>query len=262
MKLKLEHLGRLVRPRIITMAKVVPYPPASDFFTAKESFSPVQQFNKKPEFIFSELNLGDTTVSLHDCYVAKITHYLIELGNCFLIVDQSNGLETLRLAKKKFGSRTNLRVVSVGVEFYKGMEKDQAGLRAINKWEPKNSDNQKFIWFYRPCDLVFIEEILKYEAANPGDLIIFQKTMNITIKKRKLNKPSFYSTSSWSTFSLILLNGTADGYTRFLPNRLFKIKPGKQTIKFLRLRKSIKEGLSSGVTEAFEEPDILTVDDL
>jgi hypothetical protein len=80
------------------------------------------------------------------------------------------------------------------------------------------------MWFFNPWELVPLVEIIKYESVSKGDLILFQKTKGLVVRKKLLNKPRFYTTSSWSCYSVTLLNYTADGYTRFLPDRMFSIR--------------------------------------
>jgi hypothetical protein len=235
MRFRPETLGTLVRPRILATAAVVPVGSTSQFeFSWTKSrksdrYDHFGVFSQKPQDLFSYLQLGDTSKDTTTAYVGEVTHYIVRIAGTLTLVDKNNIQETLRVARKRLGARTNLRVVSVGLKLYKGFQVDPETkqLKPINPWNPKTAEGHETMWFFNPWELVPITEIMKYESVSKGDLILFQKTKGLVIRKKLLNKPRFYTTSSWSCYSITLLNYTADGYTRFLPDRLFTIRrPG------------------------------------
>ena len=235
MRFRPETLGLLVRPRILASASVLlkgaNNPGASSLFTLKPTchsikpcIDPLLVFGKPLNVLFSDIQLGNTAVDISTTYTAQVVSYLIKTGSVCMFVDRSNIQETLAKVKKRFGARTNLKIVSVGVRFFCGMEQLTTGeLRPINPWMPVTKDGQETIWFYKPWELVPMTEILKYESVNNGDLVLFQKCHGLVVKKKLLNKPKFFLTSSWSCYSITLLNHTGDGFTRFLPSRFFAV---------------------------------------
>jgi hypothetical protein len=233
MRFKPDTFGLLVRPRILVAASILPVksgkPGEISFSWTKprksERFDHFAVFPKKLTDLFSDLHLGDTSKDLSTCYTAEVTHYIVRFGGTLSLVDKNNVQETLKMVRKRLGARTNLRVVSVGVKFYKGMEQTPDGsLKAQNPWIPKTADGLETIWFYNPWELVPMTEIVKYESVKRGDLILFPKSSGMVVRKKNLNKPRYYSTSSWSCYSITLLNYTADGFTRFLPDRQFTVR--------------------------------------
>jgi len=229
MRFKPETFGTLVRPRILATGAIVPTDAKADLSNAfKDRLArpdPLQIFSKRPEELFRGLELGDTSQEdLSMCYTGEVTHYVVRVAGSLALVDKNNVQEALKKLRKRLGARANLRVVSVGLRFYQGMEKSPGGLRGINPWSPKTPEGCEAIWFFNPWELVPISEIMKYESVKTGDLILFQKTKGMVVKKKWLNKPRYYATSSWSCYSITLLNHTADGYTRFLPDRYFTVR--------------------------------------
>lgn len=233
MRFKQDSLGMLVRPRILAGASIFPMKSGMPTeFSVKWSkprktdrLDHFSVFNKSVSDLFQGLNLGDTSKDISNCYVGQVTHYIVKIAGQITLVDKGNVQETLKLVRKRLGARTNLRVVSVGIQFYHGMERDLAdgSLKPINPWNPKTSTGEETVWFFNPWELVPIEDVIKYEAVKRGDLILFQKARGLVVRKKFLNKPRFYSTSSWSCYSITLLNFTADGFTRFLPSRSFDV---------------------------------------
>lgn len=230
-----ETLGLLVRPRILTSAKVLPLnskqPPPYSLLAIKPRFhdssvyiEPEILFGKSLNDIFSSFSLGDTTNKQSKSYTAKVTAYLVKIGSTSVIVDSSNIQETLIRVRKRYGVRTNFKILSVGVVFFDSFQEREGKLEPLDPRPIKTKDGEDTIWFYKPWELVPLTEIIKYESVACGDLVMFQKTNGLVIKKKTLNKPKFYMTSSWSCYSITLLNHAGDGFTRFLPDRKFVIR--------------------------------------
>lgn len=222
----------LVRPRILAAASIFPVKSGTpNEFNVKWSkprktdrLDHFSVFNTSISTLFQNLSLGDTSQDLSTSYVGEVTHYIVKVAGQMTLVDKGNVQETLKRIRKKLGARTNLQIVSVGIQFYHGMKKDTEGkIKPIKAWNPKTSSGEDTVWFFNPWELVPISEIIKYESVKRGDLILFQKARGLVVKKKFLNKPKFYSTSSWSCYSITLLNFTADGFTRFLPVRSFEV---------------------------------------
>lgn len=234
MRFKPENLGLLVRPRILASACIVPIDLISTNVPLKVPWNRPKKsehlslFKQKPPELFSGVSLGDTSVNLSNAYTGQVVYYLIKISNTIMLVDRTNVHETLKKVRAMCGIRSNLKIISVGVKFFQGMTLNEGMLQPINPWCPKTENDQEVIWFYRPWELVPTTEILKYESVKKGDLILFQKCHGLVVKKKLLNKPKYYCTSSWSCYSITLLNHTADGFTRFLPDRRFTVHPAQE----------------------------------
>jgi len=254
-----ETLGLLVRPRILTSANVLPLntkePLPSSLITLKPVacglnpyIDPEKLFGRSLNSLFSDINLGDTNNANTKSYTAKVVAYLVKIGAASVVVDSTNVQETLTKVRKRYGIRTNFKILSVGVEFFQGFEERNGRLEPIKPLPIKTQDGSETIWFYKPWELVPLTEIVKYESVRRGDLVMFQKSHGLVVKKKALNKPKFYMTSSWSCYSITLLNHTGDGFTRFLPDRKFSIRRREQQDEFLE----------SGSVEPDQEYDLIT----
>ena len=241
MHFTLDMFGLLVRPRVIVNASIAPL--GSKF--SEPTWSTPGKATKAPfhhrsiysnfptpiKNLFVDMSLGDTTKDLATCYVAEVTHYVVKIASQYIVVEPSTILETLKLAKNRLGTHTNLNIRAVGVKFYFGAERQLDGsYKGINPWHPKTVIDQEAIWFYEPWELVPFTHIVRYESLEQTNMLLFQKSTGLVVKKNFLNKPKFYSTSSWSCYSIILLNHTADGYTRLLPDRNFTIHKATKTV--------------------------------
>lgn len=174
---------------------------------------------------FSDLSLGNTELDLSTCYTGVITHYQVNFRGMIHVIDKTSIEEFMVKMRKVYGSRANLKVSYVGLKIFTGMERDPITneLRAINPWK----QTEEKIWFFRRKEIVLTDDIIRYESAHNGDLIIFPKAKGIVVKHKVLNKPKFFLTCSWTCKNLTLLNGNIEGYTRFLPDRTFIVrKPG------------------------------------
>lgn len=233
MRFRPETLGVLARPRVLTKAIVytlageaTEHEQAQNFWQIAKRSTRLERFSvyfKPFKEIFKDLKLGNTeSVDLSSCYVGVITHYMVHFHGTFYVVDASNIQEMLVRVRKVYGNRANLKVSYVGLKFYKGMERDSV----TGKMTPKDpwEHTGRYIWFYSRKDIVSMDDILRYESAHNGDLVLFPKAKGIVVKHRILNKPKFYKTSSWTCKAITLLNGSIDGFTRFLPDRSFKIR--------------------------------------
>lgn len=231
MRFKPETLGMLVRPRILASPYLI-QTNTSSLVTIRSGLvhgehyymDPVLLFGRSMEENLCSLKLGNTANNLTNSYVAQVRSYLVKIGSTQTVVDAHSIDETLKKVRTRYGIRTNLKIISVGVRFFQGSTKEPDGsFRPINPCSIATREGHETTWFYKPWELVPITEIVKYESVNKGDLILFQKCHGLVVKKKFLNKPRFYSTSSWSCYSITLLNHTGDGLTRFLPDRRFTV---------------------------------------
>lgn len=233
MRFKPETLGLLVRPRIIARVKLLKNKDLlpSSLIAIKPVacglnpyVDPEKLFGKPLNSLFSAINLGDASNNSTKSYTAKVVAYLVKVGTTSVFVDETNVHETLNEVRKRYGIRTNLKILSVGVEFFQGFQEINNKLEPIKPLPLKTQDGSETIWFYKPWELVPLTEIIKYESVECGDLVMFQKSHGLVVKKKRLNKPKFYMTSSWSCYSITLLNHTGDGFIRFLPDRKFSVR--------------------------------------
>lgn len=230
-----ESLGMLVRPRILASGKVLalntkeqpPYSLVSlrpNAHSQNPYLEPERLFGKSLSSLFFGLLLGDTTKPYSKPYTAKVVSYMVKVGSNHVLVDSNNIHETLTRVRNRYGKRTNFKILMVGVKFYQSFRDNSGFLEPMDPLSIKTKDGSETIWFYKPWELVPMTEIIKYESVTCGDLVLFQKTNGLVIRKKSLNKPKFYLTSSWSCYSITLLNHAGDGYTRFLPDRRFTIR--------------------------------------
>jgi hypothetical protein len=238
MRFSKETLGILVRPRILTsglvLAENATLPLSSALTSLRTSYHSKNNyvpsttlFGKTLSELFSPLNLGNTTTNKATAYVAKVVSYVVKVRGSLLVVDNTTIDRAISATKKQYGSRTNLKVVYVGVQFFQGFDEHNTPLSPVVM---KTVDNKQVSWFFNPKDLVSITEIVKYESAREKDLILFPKSYGLVVKKKFLNKPKFYMTSSWSCYAIILLNPLGDGFVRFLPDRQFEVHAHKQNL--------------------------------
>lgn len=183
-------------------------------------------FPKDAALRFDGLNLGDTAENPGEAYVAEITHFLIRENNKNYLVNKKTLPEAIKRRKERFGPRAKLYIHSIGVKLYKGFERLKDGtLKPINPWMPPGSTDE-VVLFFSQYDCVPLEQIVRYEACKPGELVLFAKTNGLAIKKKKLNKPRFHSTNSWTSYSISILSNQS--IVRFVPSRKFSVYiPGK-----------------------------------
>lgn len=253
-----ETLGLLVRPRILTSANVLPInniQSPHSFITLKpvtcglnSSTDPEALFGKSLNSLFSEIGLGDTNTNNTKSYTAKVVAYLVKIGSTSVVVDHTNLQETLTKVRNRYGIRANFKILSVGVQFFQGFQEIDGQFQPTEPWPVRTKEGNETLWFYKPWELVPLTEIVKYESVRRGDLVMFQKSHGLVIKKKLLNKPRFYMTSSWSCYSITLLNHMGDGFTRFLPDRKFSV----------RRRDHSDDSVESSSTNEDQEYDHLT----
>lgn len=240
MKINLNTIGALVRPRIITHAKV--YPRIIDSLKEEEKWDlagvadsyyysrDLLSYKKPYEELFKDLVIGDTTQDLSNCYVGMITSFIISISyKQYVLVDKNNVKDIVENLKRKNRSCESLPIHFVGIKFFKGVKRNKNGtLSPTDPWEATSSQHT---WFYRPWDLVSMETVIRYEKLESGDLVLFKKTSGIVLKNKHINKKRFYKTNSWSCKSVSVLMGNGRTILRFLPNKSFKGRKSNESIE-------------------------------
>lgn len=232
-KITANSFGALVRPRIMSYARILPRLDAvveqdrwniaslidAPFYGEKE----VNHYKKPYEDLFAELVIGDTTKDLSNCYVAVITSFITSINHRhYILVDKNNVTDILEKLRKRYGKRESIPVHYVGVKFYKGLQRNPEGvLEPINPWSVTAGEHT---WFYRPWDLLDMETIVQYENLKLGNLVLFKRSQGIVLKSKTIQKKKFYKTNSWSCKSNTVLLGNGKTFLRFLPNKTFKKK--------------------------------------
>jgi hypothetical protein len=230
-KVTANSFGTLVRPRIMSYARILPRLDAvseqdkwnlnslvdAPHYGEKE----INLYKTPYEDLFTELVIGDTSKDLSNCYVGVITSFITSINyKHYILVDKSNVNEIMEKLRKRYGRRESIPVHHVGVKFYKGLQRNPNGeLIAINPWRVTKENHT---WFYRPWDLIPMETIIRYENLVPGDLVLFKRSQGIVVKAKNINKKKFYKTNSWSSRSVTVLLGNGKTFLRFLPNKNFK----------------------------------------
>lgn len=231
MRLTLNSLGLLVRPRIISNAKVYPrlnvkieqdkwnVDSMMDFSYLSYN-KEINLYKLSYETLFDGLVIGDTRNNPETCYVGKIVSFIISLsyGN-YIVVDDHNIDEIMNRISKMGRKLDSFPINMVGLKFYKGIERDSNNhLVPINQWDI----TKEHIWFYRSWDLVSIESVIEYEKLQPGNLVLFARSRGMVLKTKFINKVKFYNTNSWSSASITMLSSNGKKTFKFLPNRRFK----------------------------------------
>lgn len=225
MRYRPESIGSLIRPRLLSKGRMVPLKEAEHYVHYLSNITiPIELSNlfpREPMKRYEGLELGDTSVDPKTSYVAEITHFLVRENYRSYLVNKNTLPEALRKRKERQGPRAKLYIHSLGVKLYRGFEKLKNGkLKPVDPWYPPGS-KEEVVVFFSQYDCVPMEQIVEYESCSLGDLILFTKSNGLVIKKKKLNKPKFHSTSSWTSYSVTLLIGHS--YTRFVPNRKFTV---------------------------------------
>lgn len=231
-KININSFGVVVRPRIVSYARVYPRlnVPTGESKWSLDTLvnaSPydekdISYYGKSYDSLFEELAIGDTTEDLKDCYAGVITSFVTSISfRNYILVTQDNVTDVLEKLRRKNNSRESIPVHYVGIKFYKGLQRDKetGKLVPLNPWHVTEKETT---WFYRPWDLISMDTIVRYEMLASGDLVLFRKSRGLVLKKKTINKKRFYKTNSWSCKSVTVLLGNGRSHLKFLPNKSFK----------------------------------------
>jgi hypothetical protein len=220
-----ESIGSLIRPRLLSKGKMVQLKEAEhyvhllSYITVPQELSTL--FPEPPTIKFEGLNLGDTVLDPGGSYVAEITHFLIRENNKNYLVNKKTLPQAIKRRKELFGPRAKLYIHSLGVKLYRGFERSKNGtLKPIHPWTPPGCQDE-VVLFFSEHDCIPLEQIVQYESCKPGNLVLFAKSNGLVIKKKRLNKPRFHSTNSWTSYAISILSNQS--IMRFVPNRKFVI---------------------------------------
>ena len=236
MRLTVEDIGRLVRPRVLTHVFLFSKEQGVDvdnwwrsmrtyrFLSSVRKDQIVKVYKKSVDRVFDGLVVGNTATDPQNSYTAQITHLLVRIGSNYYLFDSvTKGIQFQESYQKKFGTRSRLKVCAVGVKFFGGFTSTEEGtnLLPIKPFRPE--DNGDKVWFYEPKHVIPLESVVRFESVEVGDLVMFQKSRGVAVTIRQLNKPKFFKTCSWSSRTIWLLNGLGNGHIRFLPDRQFTV---------------------------------------
>jgi len=246
MGFSLQDLGKLVRPRVLSdvflfSTKTDTQQTSFDtwwknvrhqflYLSNKQKNVLCETYQTNLNNLFSSLSLGDLTQDslLQSSYVACIDSFIVRSGKNYHIIDSKEKAEIFESKiKKQFGSKTHIKIVALGLRFYKGIEKvigddGRISYKPIEAWETTENTNHHR-WFYNEQHVLPIETIMDFEKAVPGSLVFFKQTKGMVIQYSVLRKPNFFNTSSWTNKSIKLLGGSGRSIIRFLPNKTFKL---------------------------------------
>lgn len=244
MKFSSNAFGKLVRPRVLTHVFLYPEYPTSDskqeldssvdiwwksvrryylFLTSLQQDQLTTAYGLQLTDLFSDINLGDTSIDLSECYVGEIISLIVVFrGSYFLIESKQKAVEFEIKFKKMFGRYARIPVCAVGLKFYKGMDinKETKEIVPINPWEFTESNNK--IWFYYPNHIIPIENIIRFEKIKTGNIVLFKRSSGMVLSINNYNKKTFYKICSWTNRSIKLL--TQKNITRFTPDRNFEVQ--------------------------------------
>lgn len=232
MRFTSNTLGVLVRPRVLTHCFLESrFQQAQTTKTSWKALSRAVQaeeltarFDKFLVELFEDLSLGDTTTtttSSQECYVGVVSSYITystyPRGSMFSLLHSEEQVKDMeQWSREKYG-HSSIHVFAVGLKFYRNFNKE-TNTPSV-PWEYSEQET----WFYSPWDLVPMSNIVAYEKCEPGDLILTPKTVNIVLANKRLNKPGFYKTGSWTSHRVTMLRGS-NGLSMFLvPDRKFEV---------------------------------------
>ena len=244
MKFRPEHIGLLVRPRVLSHVFLYQKNVGIDierwwkgvdpYYRYRSYLQPDQLvggYDSSLPSLFAGLSIGDTSKDLSTAYVGVITSFIVYLHGQYYHMDSTEKATELEArVKRMYGKYASLSVAALGIRFYMGMAKDPktGKIVPVNPWEHTDVDSQN-IWFYRPIHVIPVENVIRYEAIDQGDLVCFKRTGGIVVTTRVMNKKKFFKTSSWSTKTVTLLNSAGDHFIRFLPNKQFQVKSSSRS---------------------------------
>lgn len=225
MRYRPESIGSLIRPRLLSKGRMIQLKEAEHYIHFLSSLAiPPELSSLFPESAsvkFSGLDIGDTVANPSHSYVAEITHFLIRENGRSYLVNKKTLPEAIKRRKERFGPRAKLYIHSIGVRLYKGFERCADGtLKPIDPWTPTGCSDE-VVLFFSEYDCIPMEQIIRYESCKPGSLVLFAKSNGLVIKKKKLNKPRFHSTNSWTSYAISILSNQS--IVRFVPNRKFSV---------------------------------------
>ena len=229
MRFKVSDIGCLVRPKTITHLLLWEKKQANidEWWKTKSNIYRWNRKTKKTqlttyykldlETLFQNLSLGNPVEDPARSYVAKITSFLVLYNGSIYYI---NSKEKARIFEKKiekcYGKNPFLPIVAVGLKFYRSVYKTKNCYEPLYPWEHTHNDD--VVWFYRPNDLIPLDNIIVFEKYKLGDMIKFKKTSGIIIKEQPLVIEKFYNKNSAVTRNLYVLTPKLQ-HVKLLPSR-------------------------------------------
>jgi len=171
-KLAPEDFGCLVRPKIPSSAFVLESSHKQDleawwkavrfFDRSNPHYKPTtinKFFGPKP---FEHLKAGS--------YTAQVSSMLLSAREDMFLATSETQVKVLVAFHQK-----SLKVRAVGLSFY-------AGLEPVEEITPTSNDDPKARIMYWPESVVRLEECLRYEGLNPGNVLCFPKSTALVVR--------------------------------------------------------------------------------
>lgn len=155
--------------------------------------------------LFFDLSLTDINKEPEKSYIGQITSFVVlHKGLAYLIESEENANIFHKNIEKFYGKDSYLPIIAVGIKFYKSVNKTKDRYEPQDAW--KHTDLNSPVWFYRPSDIVTIENIVKYEKQNLGDYVKLKKVHGLILKETHTDKSKFYQKNSATTKTLFVLS--------------------------------------------------------
>ena len=182
MRFKANDIGRLVRPKTITHLFLWQNTEKDIGQWWKETSSIFRwhNFEKKQQlidfykcsldYLFRDIQLGNPSLNPENSYIAEITSFIILYrGSLYHIPSKEKALSFEKELIKRLGKNAFLPVVAVGLKFFKSFSiKDEEKVLG-EPWEYTNRED--VTWFYKPKEIIPLENIISFETLTTGDLI-------------------------------------------------------------------------------------------
>lgn len=136
--------------------------------------------------VFAELDLNE--------YVCRIDSFIVLHFGKHKHIRSSEELATL------VSQSGRITVKAVGVSIW-------ADRSLSTGWFPTNKQTDTVTWFFKPQHLVPITVADTYDSLNPGDLLAFKQTMAVVIDVKKIRRPKFYNSCSWTSNKITIVSG-------------------------------------------------------
>ena len=176
-------------------------------------------YKRDLDIIFEELKL---TSDFETSYIGEIVSFIVLYKGLAYLIESKHGINSFQKKIERYYGKDNyLPVVAVGLKFYKKLK-----LNANNELVPKDpwsktSGNNSPTWFYKPNDLIPLENIIEHESIQVGDYLKLKKISGIVVKEKIHDVEQFYKNNSAVPRSLFLLTPTLS-CVKIQPNRKLK----------------------------------------
>lgn len=220
-KLKLEDIGKLVKPKILVEAfllcnkevdigdwwKKVLALNASSVSYKRDTIESV--YGMSLDKLFSQLDIGK--------YVAAITSFVIVHEGRYQYINSKQDVERVLKTKKHYSIR------AVGIKLHHSYDSQTKVVGEA--WEPTSIPTIQ--WFFQTKHLIKIKDVEAYESIEVGDMLAFKQTQAFVVKVKILKRKKFWATCSWTRKKITVLNGSNGNQVRLNLNRSFEVIKAK-----------------------------------